>query len=103
MEVDYLSNEVGKDCFLVDRLLTLRNLSSYAFTRLFLKGAWASLNFAFYSPSWFSWDSLVDPEFMAEHGPLMFRRSMRERARRHLSFSGDSLFINSRSTPRGEY
>ncbi len=52
--VDYLSNEVGKECALVDRL-------AYAFTRLFLKNALASLNFAFYSPSWFSWDSLVDP------------------------------------------
>ncbi|KAK0201509.1 UNC-like C-terminal-domain-containing protein [Desarmillaria ectypa] len=34
-----------------------------------------------------------------EHGPLMFRRSMREWGRRHLSFSGDWFINRSRSTP----
>ncbi|KAK0460009.1 UNC-like C-terminal-domain-containing protein [Desarmillaria tabescens] len=34
-----------------------------------------------------------------EHGPLMFRRSMREWGRRHLSFSGDWFTNRSRSTP----
>ncbi|KAK0487106.1 UNC-like C-terminal-domain-containing protein [Armillaria novae-zelandiae] len=38
-------------------------------------------------------------ESVAEHGPLMFRRSMREWGRRHLSFSGDWFINRSSSTP----
>ncbi|KAG7444169.1 uncharacterized protein BT62DRAFT_1077975 [Guyanagaster necrorhizus] len=38
-------------------------------------------------------------ESIAEHGPLMFRRSMREWGRRHLSFSGDWFIRRSSSTP----
>ncbi|KAK0222162.1 UNC-like C-terminal-domain-containing protein [Armillaria fumosa] len=38
-------------------------------------------------------------ESMAEHGPLVFRRSMREWGRRHLSFSGDWFMNRSSSIP----
>ncbi|KAK0449470.1 UNC-like C-terminal-domain-containing protein [Armillaria borealis] len=38
-------------------------------------------------------------ESVADHGPLMFRRSMREWGRRHLSFSGDWFINRSRSIP----